>query len=166
LSSKQNFCSNCGEKFDSNLEVKECPKCHTALHEHFTHKEPSPSVIEQLPYKSPGTAALIAFIGGIFALPGIGHIYVGKVGRGIGILIFGLILYAIVIVMITSVGFLTSLEQPSHASEYASAGIGAIGMMLLFSIGYLILFIWQIFSARNLAKKFNELVRTRAKEPW
>ena len=109
---------------------------------------------------------MIAFIGGIFALPGIGHIYVGKVGRGIGILIFGLILYAIVIVMITSVSFLTSLEQPSRASEYASAGIGAIGMMLLFSIAYIVLFIWQIFNARKLAKKFNEMVKTTGKEPW
>ena len=36
-----------------------------------------------LPHKSPGTAALIAFIGGLIGLPGIGHMYVGKVGRGL-----------------------------------------------------------------------------------
>jgi len=60
-------------------------------------KQSSPSVVQPLPYKSPGTVALIAFIGGIFALPGIGHIYVGKVGRGIGILILGLILYALLL---------------------------------------------------------------------
>jgi Predicted membrane protein len=167
LGTKNNFCSNCGEKLEAYAEIEECPKCHTALHEHSKHiQSPPPSVVETLPYKSPGTAALIAFIGGIFALPGIGHIYVGKVGRGIGILIFGLILYVIVIIMITSVGFLASLEQPNSASEYASAGIGAIAMMLVFSIAYIVLFIWQIFNARKLAKKFNEQVKMSHKEPW
>jgi len=99
---------------------------------------------QQLPYKSPGTSALIAFIGGIFGLPGIGHICVGKVGRGIGILLVGLVLYVLTISFI-----------------YVFPPIA-----LIFSIGYLILFIWQIFSARKLAKEFNELVRTTGKEPW
>ena len=167
MSGGPNYCSNCGEKLDENLKIDECPKCHTALHEHYKHIESSPPrMVEQLPYKSPGTAALIAFIGGIFALPGIGHIYVGKVGRGIGILILGLILYALSVATIFSVGFLASIEQPNSAPEYASAGIGVIAMMLVFSIAYIVLFIWQIFNARKLAKKFNELVRTTSKEPW
>jgi TM2 domain-containing membrane protein YozV len=141
----RNFCGNCGEKLDTDTDVEECPKCHSALHEHSKHIQSSPSVgSQQLPYKSPGTSALIAFIGGIFGLPGIGHIYVGKVGRGIGILLLGLVLYILTIVFV--------FVFPPIA--------------LIFSIGYLILFIWQIFSARNLAKKFNELVRTRGKEPW
>jgi glucan phosphoethanolaminetransferase (alkaline phosphatase superfamily) len=166
LGTRNNFCSNCGEKLDVDVDIEECPKCHTALHEHSKHIQSPPSVVEQLPYKSPGTAALIAFIGGIFALPGIGHIYVGKVGRGIGILILGLILYALSVATIFSLGFLASLEQPNSASEYASAGIGAIAMMLVFSIAYIVLFIWQIFNARKLAKKFNELVKSTGKEPW
>ena len=127
------------------MEIKECPKCNTALQEHSNHIQSSPSVVgQQLPYKSPGTSALIAFIGGIFGLPGIGHIYVGKVGRGIGILLTGLVLYVLILVFI--------FVYPPIA--------------LIFSIGYLILFIWQIYSARKLAKKFNELVRTTGKEPW
>ena len=59
-----------------------------------------------------------------------------------------------------------SLEQPNSASEYASAGIGAIAMMLVFNIAYIVFFIWQIFNARKLAKKFNELVKSTGKEPW
>jgi TM2 domain-containing membrane protein YozV len=167
MSDLPKFCSNCGEKLDTNVEIEECPKCHSALHEHSKHEQPSPSVVgQQLPYKSPGTSALIAFIGGIFGLPGIGHIYVGKVGRGIGILIFGLILYAVTVLMITSVGFLASLEQTNGATPNNSAGMGAIGIMLLSSVAYVVLFIWQIFSARKLAKKFNEVVKTTGKEPW
>lgn len=165
MSIKRYFCSNCGQKFDTNAEIEECPKCHSALHEHPEHIEPKPSIVQHLPYKSPGTAALIAFIGGIFALPGIGHIYVGKLGRGIGILIIGLILYALTVIMITSVGFLASFEQPSLSND-ASVGIGALAGMLVFSIAYIVLFIWQIFNARKLAKKFNEVVSQTQKEPW
>ena len=163
---KSNFCGNCGEKLDPTTEIDVCPKCHTTLHEHSEHIEPKPSVVEHLPYKSPGTSALIAFIGGIFGLPGIGHMYVGKVGRGIGILILGLILYGVSVVMIVSVGFLASFQQTNPEAVNDSAGIGAIGTMLIFSIGYIVLFIWQIFNARKMAKKFNETVRTTGKEPW
>lgn len=166
MSANAKFCSNCGEKLDSNIpQVGVCPKCHTTLDNDSKYKQPSPSVVAQLPYKSPGTAALIAFIGGIFALPAIGHIYVGKVGRGIGILITGLILYALTLIMITSVGFLASFEQPALSND-ASAGIGALAGMFVFSIAYIVLFIWQIFNARKLAKKFNEVVRQTQKEPW
>jgi hypothetical protein len=165
LSSKPRFCSNCGEKLDTDEDIEECPKCHTALHEHSQHLETSKSVVEQLPYKSPGTAALIAFLGGIFALPGIGHIYVGKVGRGIGILVSGLILYALTVTSVFSVGFLAGFENPNAAS-YSSVGLGAIAVMLILSVIYIILFIWQIFNARKLAKKFNESVRATGKEPW
>jgi TM2 domain-containing membrane protein YozV len=123
-------------------------------------------LVEQLPYKSPGTAALIAFIGGIFALPGIGHIYVGKVGKGIGILILGIVLYVVTVIMIYSVGLVASLEQNNSIATNNSSGEAAIGVMLIMSIAYIVLFIWQIFNARKLAKKFNETVRTTGKEPW
>jgi hypothetical protein len=68
--------------------------------------------------------------------------------------------------MMTSVGFLASLEQTNDATPINSVGIGAIGIMLLSSVAYIVLFIWQIFSARKLAKKFNEVVKTTGKEPW
>lgn len=70
--------------------------------------------------------------------------YVGKVGRGIGILLLSLALYVTAILLLF-------LYPP-------------IGLILI--VGYLIMFIWQIFSARKLAKKFNESVRSTGKEPW
>src|SRR4026208_2493141 len=103
MSTMPKFCPNCGERLDTDKDTDECPKCHSALHEHSKHIESKSSVVEQLPYKSPGTAALIAFIGGIFALPGIGHIYVGKVGKGIAILILGVVLTVLTFVLIFSV---------------------------------------------------------------
>jgi hypothetical protein len=79
MNTAPNFCSNCDEKLDYNDEIKKCTKCDTDLS--LRQDKQSSKVVESLPYKSPGTAALISFIGGIFALPGIGHMDVGKVGR-------------------------------------------------------------------------------------
>lgn len=155
------FCTNCGQELPSGVNVKYCPNCGKLVNENNiedfgtkTKKDDEdksksfppqqPSVVTQLPYKSPGTAALIAFIGGIFGLPGIGHIYIGKLGKGIGILILGLFLYAM---MIGSI-------------------FGFPPMALIFGIAYLIMFIWQIFSARGQARQFNELVKETRKEPW
>ena len=163
MSNKPNFCSNCGEKLDAYAEIDVCPKCHTTRGERPDYKDPKPSIVEHLPYKSPGTSALIAFIGGIFGLPGIGHMYVGKVGRGIGILILGLILYAILIIMGT-VGIASLGISNSDSAGSAAAGVGLL--MFVLGIVYIVFFIWQIFNARNLAKKFNEIVRTTGKEPW
>ena len=125
------YCSNCGEILNLNdKENNKCPKCGISPQKGFTQNT-SP-VVGQPSYKSPGTAALIAFIGGIFGLPGIGHIYVGKVGKGIGILITGIIL-AVLLVFMTMVSVI---------------------LLLIFGIIYLIFWIWQIFNARKQAKKF------------
>jgi uncharacterized membrane protein YvbJ len=90
LTSAPKFCSNCGETLNLNKEIKKCSKCGIDLQQQqqqqvgsITQNRP---IVDQLPYKSPGTAALIAFIGGIFALLGLGHIFVGKIGKGFGIL--------------------------------------------------------------------------------
>jgi TM2 domain-containing membrane protein YozV len=166
MSAPPKFCASCGEKLDTEKEMDECPKCHSALHQHSEHKKSPSRVVEQLPYKSPGTAALIAFIGGIFALPGIGHIYVGKVGKGIAILILGIVLIILTIVLIFSVVPFTMSTDEATTLENASIGIWIPIMSAVFGIAYLVLFVWQIFNARKLAKKFNESVKTTGKEPW
>lgn len=172
MSSNPNFCSNCGEKLDANVDFEECPKCHTALHEHHMHKLSSSPFVKQLPYKSPGTTALIAFLGGLFALPGIGHIYVGKLTRGIIILIGGLVLYIVMIIPVIMAfsiqGLLSkqSMFSPETTVDISGTWFLVVFLMIIFGIGYIVLFIWQIFDARKYAKKFNELVATTGKEPW
>jgi hypothetical protein len=164
-SSTPKFCSNCGETLKNlnNEEIKKCPKCKIDLIQIGgpTHNTP---VVDQLPYKSPGTAALIAFIGGIFALLGLGHMYIGNVGRGIGILVSGIIIYVLFIIIII---FSLSLQGLLFLGvDESPIGIEAILIIFVLGIAYFVLWIWQIFNARKLAKKFNESVRITGKEPW
>ena len=91
--------------------------------------------------------------------------YVGKVGRGIGILILGFILYGIVAFAIFSTIFLAVPSQYESIRDVPNVG-PAVAFMFIFGFIYLIFFIWQIFSARNLARKFNRLAKTTGTEPW
>ena len=170
--SRPKFCSNCGETLDLNQEIKKCSKCGIDLQQQQQSTERQSihnnrPIVDQLPYKSPGTAALIAFIGGIFALLGLGHIFVGKIGKGFGILVSGIIIYILFVIMaIFLPGMLLLGLVESSTGDAGSVGIIFI-VMFIFGIAYLVLWIWQIFNAKKLARKFNELVRTNGgKEPW
>ena len=164
MKDKTIFCSNCGKKLRPNGELRNCPKCDADLTAYT--RQPSSSV-QNLTYKNPGTTALLALIGGILALPGIGHIYVGKVGTGVGILIGGFILYALTFSIIISV---TSAR--AYEAQYSSTGnasplpIDMIVAILVLVIGYTVLFIYQIITAIRLANKFNRLVKTTGTNPW
>jgi TM2 domain-containing membrane protein YozV len=85
---------------------------------------------------------LIAIIGGIFGFMGIGHIYAGKIGKGVFILIGGIVLFY----------------------------VGVFTLIILIGIPLLVIYagiwIWQIFNARTTARKFNEHVQATGKEPW
>ena len=160
-SSRPKYCSNCGERLE-NLnyeEIKKCPKCGIDLLQTAAYTIRKTSIVDQLPYKSPGTAALIAFIGGIFGLQGIGHIYVGKVGKGIGILIAGIIIAALLVIT-TMMGIMGPMMMMDPSQ------VPLIILSFILGIAYFVLWIWQIFNASKLAKKFNESVRTTGKEPW
>ena len=98
--------------------------------------------------------------------------YVGKVRRGIIILIGGLVLYIVMIIPVIMAfsiqGLLStqSMFSPETTGDISGAWFLVVFLMIIFGIGYIVLFIWQIFDARKFAKKFNELVRTAGKEPW
>lgn len=164
MSHEPDFCSNCGEKLNPNEELRNCPKCYAELK---AYSASQPSSVEHLPYKNPGTTALLAFIGGLLALPGIGHIYVGKVGTGIGILIGGFILYALTFSIIISVTSTRAYEaQYSPTGNASPLPIDMMVAILVLVIGYTVLFIYQIITATRLANKFNRLAKTTGTNPW
>ena len=116
------FCSSCGATLTGKYAP--CPSCG------YTKTRYNPTVPPQgVLYKNEGTALILSIILGLFGICGIGQIYVGKVGRGVAMLIVGIVLVI--------VGALTM-------------GIGLIA--------YLGFFIWQIFDTRNLCRQYNEFV--------
>ena len=97
--------------------------------------------------------------------------YVGMVKKGIFILIGGLLIS--IVIVFTSIALFTTEQLSSVQSYYSRPTSDVSGLILqwvitifIFAVGYLALFIWQIFDARKLAKKFNEIVKTTGKEPW
>jgi hypothetical protein len=103
----------------------------------------------------------------IFALLGLGHIFIGKIGKGFGILVSGIIIYVLFVIMAISLPGMLLLGLFESSTGDSGSGEIIIIVMFILGIAYLVLWIWQIFNARKLAKKFNELVRTNdGKEPW
>ena len=92
-------------------------------------------------WKSDSTTLLLAIILGLFGLSGIGHLYLGMIGRGVGILIGGLVLIIL--------GFATIM----------------IGVGIVFLIAYIPLFIWQIIDSRKLCRQYNDYYEKYGKEP-
>jgi len=136
------------------------PKARPPYQKPDSHAQAQIPSINRIVYKSSGTAALLAFVGAIIGLPGMGHIYVGRVGRGLLILFSGFALYYLGWIIILGGLLIGSLARSFPIFQ---AGIG-LGIALL--VMYFGLLIWQIFNARSLAKKLNESVQLTGKEPW
>jgi uncharacterized membrane protein len=81
---------------------------------------------------------------------GVGHIYVGRLKRGLLLLIVCIVL--------------ASLTYGSMLLGFVTFGLGWIGA-IVFGIILLILWIWQIFNAYRLAKQFNKAVEETGKAP-
>ncbi len=120
------FCSNCGAK----LVTKVAPVVTQA----------APTVGR----KSEGIAVMLAILIGFIGFYGMGHLYVGRIRRGIAIL---LIDWAISIIGIVFVVILLPLG-------------------ILFLLGSFALFIWQIFDAHGLARQWNRTVDDTGEAPW
>lgn len=93
-------------------------------------------------YKSEGTTLVLAIVLGILGINGVGHIYVGKIGKGIWILIGSLILLAI---GIATVAFM-------------------VGYALIFV--YVLIWIWQIIDSKKICKEYNDYLRQTGKTLW
>jgi hypothetical protein len=129
-------------------------------------------------YKSEGTSLVLSLFFGLLGFMGIGHRYVGNVGRSVAILYLG---WAIMISpLILYVGILTAAYQkiaysaggyipsiPANQLEVMSSRYMTGFFFLIpvvFVIGYFAFFIWQIFDARNQTRKFNEYMDNKGIE--
>ena len=122
------FCSSCGAALIGKSTT--CMKCGYAK----TKYNPLQGAMQ----KSSGTALLLSILLGLLiGCCGVGHLYLGKVGPGIGMLIGGWLLIV--------VGILT----------------GGIGL-----IAYLALFIYSIIDSSKQCRIYNEYVIQNGRPPW
>ena len=122
------FCGSCGAALIGKSTT--CMKCG------YTKTKYNP-MAAGAQYKNEGTGLILSILLGLLTICGIGQIYAGKVGKGIGILILGWVLIV--------VGILTF-------------GIGLIA--------YLAIFIWQIFDTKKLCREYNEYFSQNGRPPW
>jgi TM2 domain-containing membrane protein YozV len=101
--------------------------------------------------KNPGTAAVIALVVGAILFWGVGHIYVGKVLKGIGIMVAGWVIGGLFVLSLLSI---------------IAVRMAGLAMIILFAVLGLGGWIWQTFDAYSLAKQYNDYVRTHGVEPW
>lgn len=93
-------------------------------------------------HKNETTAILLAFFLGIIGLYGIGHLYVGLVGRGLLLFFAGLVLEVL--------GYISAIAAFSEEVAW-------ILLALLLLAGVLAFWVWQIFDARAVCRQHNRL---------
>ncbi len=150
------YCQNCGNEVQSGTRF--CPECGANIQQDQYRQSHADQSYYQQPYskKDPTIATILAVVLGFFGLFGIGHIYVGRIARGIVLLILGLIIVPLFV-----------FGAIFNFALFGSGGLGGGIVLIIFSaVIWFILLIWQTFDAYSLAKEYNREVQMTGKEPW
>ena len=125
------FCPHCGE--NNPFDAKYCKNCGTNLNTNIRVEQPIPNstIVYTIPHKSVGVG-----IGLTFQRKGLGHLYAGLIGKGLGLLILYIVLWVI---------------SPAIYFTYIVA---------------FILWIWALFDVRNTINEYNDYTRNTGRPPW
>ena len=134
-----------------------------------------------IPFKNGGVAFILAFFFGLFLFNGVGHMYIGKVRRDVGIMLLGWFIYAVILLFMvftvglniaqlsvaneTMLGFDNNTMIPSNdiTLEYLSP---VLPFLFVFALVYLTFWILQAADANRLAKKFNRHLDKKGTLLW
>ena len=122
------FCRNCGGDLPSD-NSSYCPVCGKP-------QNTATAVTMAAQTKNVGSAIALAVVAGITGFNGIGHLYIGKIRKGILILVIGWII------------------------------LGITFLFIQFGLIYLIFWIWQAYDVNKSAKYYNEYILNNGKTPW
>jgi TM2 domain-containing membrane protein YozV len=171
----QGFCAKCGtkaaaadlsvcRKCNNNLDLGQdfCDKCGHKAGEavNASNQTYSSQIIRR--EKSEGGAAILSFLWG-----GIGQIYVGRIGRGLGIIA------AYVVLMVVGIASIMGSRTLVYSHSdwwydyfyYSYEGpLLILGVLLI--LACFVLLIWNVFDAYNLAKQYNTAIRQTGNPPW
>ncbi|MCD6484842.1 MAG: zinc-ribbon domain-containing protein [Candidatus Odinarchaeota archaeon] len=117
--------------------------------------------------KDEGITAILALIGGFFGIWGLGHLYIGKIGRGIAILILGLVLQgSLIAFFLLPFMFVGPMMSPPPGPGSQTMVSFVMTGVIIWGIIVFAGFIWQVFDAYKLAKQYNQYLRTYQTPPW
>ena len=108
-----------------------------------------------MPYagKSVGTALVLGFL-----FPGLGHLYIGKLARGLCILVANIFLEVATILLL----FVRFNDDFLTYNETANLLI----LSLILLIPAFILLIWNLFDVNKLGNEYNDCIRRTGAPPW
>jgi zinc-ribbon domain len=138
------FCPRCGRVVQPDTAY--CQNCGTLLtnHNSLSSRQPydtsSSASTSKYRGKNPWIAAGLALGFGLFGIWGVGHIYDGKIARGVALLVGGIV---IGVLFWFTVFF-----------AFLLIGIVGVAIFALFFIGG---YLWQALDAYNSARDYNEL---------
>jgi len=112
-------------------------------------------------YKSERKTIMLSVLAGLFGVMGLGHIYLGRIRRGIFILIIVPLSWTMIFVS-GAMFELAGLEEEIMAAAIRVLG----GIILIVVMGFLVLFIWQILNSRKLCKEYNKHLEQQGIPPW
>lgn len=181
--SDKNYLSQLLEKYSKpeTLQIQsEKPIVASTSETTFAHniKEIPPSQIDIDDYKmtyalkSEKSAISLAVFLGLLGLGGIGHMLIGQVLRGVGILLAMLSVFAIMGVFIfgdlisiyTPIANIISIYGEFEERTYALFSIIGIPIILYFvGVG---IYLWQIYDVRKLCKKYNNNLINGKGKKW
>lgn len=136
------FCVRCGAPIRQGVNF--CTKCGRGVPaissriQHLAKRDSSASLGRQhSSRKSPGTAAIVALLAGLVFFWGIGHIYLGRVLKGIVLLLAGWVIEVLVVLAVDG--------------SLVMAGSALIAAIALAAIGG---FLFQTIDAYKLAQRY------------
>lgn len=155
----ENFCPSCGRKLRGISDGHQPYSAGTSMprdqYDTGGRIQEAPRYAA-LPTRSPGIAALLALLLGLFGIFGIGHIYVGKIARGLVLLVAGIL----VVPVFLAIGVLGIISLDGNFMH------GGFVLMILSGAIWFILLIWQTFDAYRLANEFNMHLQRTGTPPW
>jgi len=118
-------------------------------------------------YKSEGTTLVLSIVVALLGIMGVGHLYLGRVRRGVIILILGVTGWGGIFVPFVFLGMFGELEEGSVEPTAMMGVMAGFGIaFIVWGIGMFVLFIWQILNSRKLCKEYNEYLEQHGKPSW
>jgi len=145
------YCHKCGKELEEDVSF--CSSCGASVN--GSTDAASGRATHYMPYagKSVGTALVLGFL-----FPGLGHLYIGKLARGLCILVANIFLEVATILLL----FVRFNDDFLTYNETANLLI----LSLILLIPAFILLIWNLFDVNKLGNEYNDCIRRTGAPPW